>query len=247
MKAIALIPARLEATRFPKKLLADLRGKTVLLRTYEAAVNTGLFDEVIVVADSDELIAEIAKHGGKAVKSKREYESGTDRIAEVAASLDADVFLNVQGDEPFTQKQPLADLLDSFRGEEGSKVQVASLCRRLRDEQLIADPNIVKVVFDKEHNSIYFSRSIIPFPRNKEIDIAHYQHIGVYAFRKEALMAFPQMPMTPLEEAEKIECLRFLENGIQLRMVETTTTGVGIDVPTDIARAEAYMDANGLV
>jgi 3-deoxy-D-manno-octulosonate cytidylyltransferase len=246
MKAIALIPARLEAKRFPKKLLADLRGKTVLLRTYEAAVNTGLFDEVIVVADSDELIAEITKHGGKAVKSKREYESGTDRIAEVAASLDADVFLNVQGDEPFTQKQPLADLLDAFRGEEGSKVQVGSLCRRLTDEHLIADPNIVKVVFDKRQNSIYFSRSIIPYPRNKEIDIAHYQHIGVYAFRKEALMAFPQMPMTPLEQAEKIECLRFLENGIQLRMVETTTTGIGIDMPTDIARAEAYMDMHGL-
>ncbi|HYD20845.1 MAG TPA: 3-deoxy-manno-octulosonate cytidylyltransferase [Flavipsychrobacter sp.] len=246
MKAIALIPARLEATRFPRKLLADLRGKSVLRRTYEAAVNTGLFDEVVVVADSDELIQEIEKHGGKAVKSRREYESGTDRIAEVAAELDADVFLNVQGDEPFTQKQPLADLLNVFRNDAEQKVRVASLCRKLSDGNLVADSNIVKVVFDKDQNSIYFSRSIIPFPRGKDIGVSHYQHIGVYAFRKVALMAFPQMPMTPLEVAEKIECLRFLENGIQLKMVETTFMGVGIDAPGDIARAEAFMDQYGL-
>ena len=246
MKAIALIPARLEASRFPQKLLADLRGKTVLRRTYEATVATGLFDEVIVVADDDKLIQEIEQYGGKAIKSKREYESGTDRIAEVAAHLEADVFVNVQGDEPFTQKQPLADLLDAFRQDEEHKVQVASLCRELSDPELIADPNVVKVTFDKHHNSICFSRSIIPYPRNQDIRIKHYQHIGVYAFRKAALMNFTNWPMTPLEEAEKIECLRFLEHGISLRMVETSATGVGIDMPGDIARAEAYMDLNGL-
>ncbi len=246
MKAIALIPARLEASRFPQKLLADLRGKTVLRRTYEATVATGLFDEVIVVADDDKLIQEIEQYGGKAIKSRKEYESGTDRIAEVAAHLEADVFLNVQGDEPFTQKQPLADLLDAFRHDEEGKVQVASLCRELGDPELIADPNVVKVTFDKHHNSICFSRSVIPYPRNQDIRIKHYQHIGVYAFRKAALMNFTNWPMTPLEEAEKIECLRFLEHGISLRMVETIATGVGIDVPGDIARAEAYMDLNGL-
>lgn len=246
MKAIALIPARLQASRFPEKLLADLRGKTVLRRTYEAAVATGLFDDVIVVADDDRLIEEITKHGGKAVKSRREYESGTDRIAEVAAGLDADVFLNVQGDEPFNQKQPLADLLDAFKNDSEQKVQVASLCRQLTDASLIEDPNIVKVTFDKYHNSICFSRSVIPYPRNKDITVKHFQHIGVYAFRKQALMSFTQWPMTPLEEAEKIECLRYLENGISLRMVETTFMGVGIDAPGDIARAEAFMDLNGL-
>jgi 3-deoxy-D-manno-octulosonate cytidylyltransferase len=246
MKAIALIPARLQASRFPEKLLADLRGKTVLRRTYEAAVATGLFNDVIVVADDDRLIEEITKCGGKAVKSKREYESGTDRIAEVAADLDADVFLNVQGDEPFNQKQPLSDLLDAFRNDADYNVQVASLCRQLTDVSLIEDPNIVKVTFDKNHNSICFSRSVIPYPRNKDISIKYFQHIGVYAFRKEALMNFTQWPMTPLEEAEKIECLRYLENGIQLRMVETAFMGVGIDAPGDIARAEAFMDLHGL-
>jgi 3-deoxy-manno-octulosonate cytidylyltransferase (CMP-KDO synthetase) len=246
MKAIALIPARLEATRFPKKLLADIRGKSVLLRTYEATINTGLFDEVIVVADSHELINEITKHGGKAVKSQREYESGTDRIAEVAAAIEADVFINVQGDEPFTQRQPLADLLEVFKGEEGKKVQVASLCKELQDAAFIEDPNFVKVTFDKFGDSICFSRSVIPYPRNKEINIQHYQHIGIYAFRKEALMNFTNWPMTPLEEAEKIECLRFLEHGIPLRMVQTAFMGVGIDMPGDIARAEAFMDKHSL-
>lgn len=246
MKAIALIPARLQASRFPQKLLADLRGRTVLRRTYEAALSTGLFDDVMVVADDDRLIDEITKHGGKAVKSEREYESGTDRIAEVAAALEADVFLNVQGDEPFNQKQPLSDLLDAFRNDTAHKVQVASLCRQLTDPALIEDPNIVKVTFDKYHNSICFSRSVIPYPRNKDIAIRYYQHIGVYAFRKEALMNFTQWPMTPLEEAEKIECLRYLENGIPLKMVETTFMGVGIDAPSDIARAEAFMDLHDL-
>ena len=246
MRAIALIPARLDATRFPGKLLAEIRGKSVLLRTYEAAVNTDLFDEVIVVADSDELIAEITNHGGKAVKSKKEYESGTDRIAEVAATLDADVFVNVQGDEPFTQRQPLADLLGVFKDDEGAKVQVASLCRQLRDPGFIVDPNFVKVTFDKFGNSICFSRSVIPYPRAKDLDIKYYQHIGVYAFRKEALMNFTNWPMSPLEAAEKIECLRFLEHGVPLRMVETTFLGVGIDMPADIARAEAFMDEHGL-
>ena len=246
MKAIALIPARLEASRFPQKLLADLRGKSVLRRTYEATLATGLFDEVLVVADNDRLIQEIELYGGKAIKSIKEYESGTDRIAEVAEGLDADVFVNVQGDEPFTQKQPLADLLDVFRQDAEHKVQVASLCRKLTDPSLIVDPNIVKVTFNVHHNSICFSRSVIPYPRTNEVDIKYYQHIGVYAFRKEALMKFTKWPMTPLEEIEKIECLRFLEYGVPLRMVETTTTGVGIDMPGDIARAEAYMDKHGL-
>lgn len=246
MKAIALIPARLEASRFPKKLLADLRGKSVLRRTYEATVETGLFDQVIVVADSDELIEEIMRYGGNVVKSKREYESGTDRIAEVAATLDADVFLNVQGDEPFTQKQPLSDLLDAFKDDESGSVHVASLCRELIDPKLISDPNIVKVTFNKYKDSICFSRSVIPYPRNTDVRIRHYQHIGVYAFRKEALMSFTNWPLTPLEEAEKIECLRFLEHGIPLRMVLTEFMGVGIDVPADISRAEDFMDLNSI-
>jgi len=245
MRAIALIPARLGATRFPSKLLAPLKGKSVILRTYESAVNTGLFDEVIVVTDSDQIQAEIINNGGKAVRSTKPYESGTDRIAEIAAGIDADIFVNVQGDEPFVQKEPLAQLLDLFKGADGDKVQVASLVQLLTDPLLIQDPNYVKVALDLNNNAIFFSRSIIPYPRNKEIDIPYYEHIGVYAFRKDALMSFTNWPMTPLEAAEKVECLRFLEHGIPMRMAITNYMGVEIDTPEDITRAELLMEKNG--
>lgn len=245
MKSIALIPARLGATRFPGKMLAAVKGKTVILRTYESTVNTGLFNDVIVVSDSDEIIHEIISHGGKAVKSKAEYESGTDRIAEIVKDLEGDVFINVQGDEPFVQKEPLASLLQLFNGEAGASVQVGSLVQQLKEQQFIEDPNYVKVALDKQNNALFFSRSVIPYPRNKEAGIIYYEHIGVYAFRKAALMSFTAWPMTPLETAEKIECLRFLENGIPIRMAITDYMGVEIDVPEDIKRAEQLMEQNG--
>jgi len=247
MKAIALIPARLGATRFPSKLLAPVKGKSVIRRTYESATATGLFDEVIVVTDSDEIMDEIQKHGGKAVKSKGVYESGTDRIAEIAEHLEGDIFVNVQGDEPFVQKQPLEQLLNLFKGSDGASVQVASLVQVLTDPELIADPNYVKVALALNNDALFFSRSVIPYPRNKEIEIPYYEHIGVYAFRKDALMKFTNWPMTPLESAEKVECLRFLEHGIPMRMGITQYMGVEIDTPEDITRAEALMEKNGWV
>ncbi len=245
MKVIALIPARLGATRFPGKMLAPIKGKSVIRRTYESAVNTGLFDEVVVVTDSDEILNEIINNGGKAVKSKREYESGTDRIAEVAAEMTADIFVNVQGDEPFVQREPLAQLLELFKGNDGAGVQVASLVQLLTDPELIKDPNYVKVALDLKNNALFFSRSVVPYPRDTKIDIPYYEHIGVYAFRKEALMNFTNWAMTPLEAAEKVECLRFLEHGVCMRMAVTQYMGVEIDTPEDVVRAEALMDKNG--
>lgn len=245
MKVIALIPARLGATRFPAKLLAPLKGKSVIRRTYESAVNTGLFDEVIVVTDSDEIFDEITAHGGKAAKSKREHESGTDRIAEIAAAMDADVFVNVQGDEPFVQKEPLAQLLELFKGADGNTIQVASLVQRLTEPGFIKDPNYVKVALDLRSNALFFSRNIIPYPRDVSIDVPYYEHIGVYAFRKEQLMNFTNWPVTPLEAVEKIECLRFLEHGVSIRMAITQYMGVEIDTPEDIIRAEKLMAENG--
>jgi 3-deoxy-manno-octulosonate cytidylyltransferase (CMP-KDO synthetase) len=245
MKSVALIPARLGATRFPGKMLAAIKGRTVIRRTYESTLATGLFNEVIVVSDSDEIIQEISRHGGKAVKSKQEYESGTDRIAEVVAGMTGDVFVNVQGDEPFVQKEPLEKLLELFRNDINGQVQVGSLVQELQEEALIADPNYVKVALDLNNNALFFSRSVIPYPRNKEAAITWYEHIGVYAFRKAALMNFTSWPMTPLETAEKIECLRFLEHGVPIRMAVSGYMGVEIDVPEDISRAEALMDQNG--
>jgi len=246
MRAIALIPARLGATRFPKKLLAEIKGKTVIRRTYESALNTGLFDEVVVVTDSEEIREEIEKNGGKAVMSKGSYESGTDRIAEVAMDMDADVFVNVQGDEPFVQKQPLEALLQVFASDAGAAVQVGSLVQELKEQAFIEDPNYVKVALDLNQNALFFSRSVIPYPRNKEIAITWYEHIGVYAFRKKALMDFTTWPMTPLESAEKIECLRFLEHGVPMKMVVTNYMGVEIDTPEDIIRAERFMELRNL-
>lgn len=245
MKSVALIPARLGATRFPAKLLAPLKGKTVIRRTYESVINTGLFDDVVLVTDSDEIMSEVRSFGGNAVKSRREYESGTDRIAEVAAGMDADVFVNVQGDEPFVQKAPLKQVLDLFTGPDGHSVQVGSLVQELTDPALVNDPNYVKVTLSLNNDALFFSRSVIPYPRNTETKILYYEHIGVYAFRKDALMKFTNWPMTPLESAEKVECLRFLEHGIPIRMAVTKYMGVEIDAPADIKRAEELMKKMG--
>ena len=245
MKCIALIPARIGASRFPGKMLATIKGKSVIRRTYESTLNTGLFDQVIVVSDSDEIIAEIQSCGGYAVKSMAEFESGTDRIAEVVQNLEADIFVNVQGDEPFVQKQPLASLLQLFKEDES--IQVASLVQVLEHSEFVKDPNFVKVALDKNNNALFFSRSVIPYPRNTEIAINYYEHIGVYAFKKDALLNFTNWPMTPLESAEKIECLRFLENGVSIKMAVTNYMGVEIDTPEDITRAEELMDINGWI
>ena len=238
MKKIAMIPARYDATRFKGKLMAELKGKPVIRHTYEATITTQLFDEVIVVTDSDIIYKEITAAGGKAFMSKREHESGTDRIAEAAEDMDVDIIINVQGDTPFVKKEPLEKLLSQF---DDPAVQVASLMQPLEDEKLIADSNYVKVAVDKKMNALFFSRSIIPYPRNKEVAIAYYEHIGVYAFRKQALLNFTQWPVSPLEDAEKIECLRYLENGIPLRMVITDYMGVEIDTPEDLKKAESLL------
>jgi 3-deoxy-manno-octulosonate cytidylyltransferase (CMP-KDO synthetase) len=234
MKKVALIPARYSATRFPGKLMQLLGHSTVILHTYKNTVKTGLFDEVIVVTDSDTIFDEITVHGGKAVMSKKEHESGSDRIAEAAASMDVDIIVNVQGDTPFIKKEPLETLLHQFKE---PSVQVASLMQILKDEKEINDPNFVKVAVDQNMNSLFFSRSVIPYPRNKEIAFTYYEHIGVYAFRKKALIDFTTWPVTPLEATEKIECLRYLEHGIPLRMVVVDYMGIEIDTPQDLEKA----------
>ncbi len=232
-----MIPARYAATRFPAKLMQQLGAKTVIRHTYDNTVATGLFDQVYVVTDSDIIFNEIANNGGKAIMSRKTHESGSDRIAEAAETLDAAIIVNVQGDEPFVRKEPLEKLLSVFEGEEGKLVQVASLMQVMKEEKFIHDPNYVKVAVDKQMNALMFSRSVIPYPRNREVAIDYYEHIGVYAFRKQALMNFTKWAMTPLEAAEKIECLRYLENGIRLKMVVTDYMGIEIDTPEDLQRA----------
>lgn len=237
MKTVAMIPARYAATRFPAKLMQVLGEKTVIRHTYDNTVATGLFDQVIVVTDSELIYREMMDHGGTAVMSKRPHESGSDRIAEAAAEIDVDLVVNVQGDEPFIRREPLEMLLALFRGEDGRQVQVASLAQVLREQRFIDDPNYVKVAMDKNNNALFFSRSVIPYPRDRAAAAVYYEHIGVYAFRKDALLQFTAWPVSPLEAVEKIECLRYLENGVPIRMAVTNYMGVEIDTPEDLERA----------
>ena len=230
----AFIPARYAATRFPAKLMQALGTKTVIRHTYDNTVATGLFDEVYVVTDSEIIFNEITSHGGKALMSKKEHKSGSDRIAEAIEHLDIDIVVNVQGDEPFVKKEPLEKLIAVFNDK---NVEVASLMQALTNTDLIADPNYVKVAVDKNMNALFFSRSVIPYARNTEIAIPYYEHIGVYAFKKQALLNFTSWPISPLEAAEKIECLRYLENGVPMKMVVTSYMGVEIDTPEDLIKA----------
>ena len=236
-----MIPARYAATRFPAKLMQPLGNKTVIRHTYDNTVATGLFDDVFVVTDSDIIFQEITSHGGKAIMSQQNHESGSDRIAEAVENMPANIVVNVQGDEPFVNQPALQQLLAAFEGAEGANVQVASLMQLMTNTEQISDPNFVKVAVDKNSFSLFFSRSVIPYPRAVLPETCYYEHIGVYAFRKEALLNFTRWPMSPLEAAEKVECLRYLENGVPIKMILTQYMGVEIDTPEDLRKAEQLL------
>lgn len=241
MKVVAMIPARFEASRFPGKLMKNLAGKSVILRTYEAVKNSNLFQGVYVVTDSDLIFNEIIFNNGKAIKSKKEHESGSDRIAEAIENIDTDIVINVQGDEPFTQTEPLSKLIEVFKNDKNKEIDIASLMIKMEDENEINNPNNVKVVTDEQNFALYFSRAPIPYPREKEKAI-YYKHVGIYAFRKEALLKFTKLPINKLEATEKLENLRFLANGLKVKMVETNQIAIGIDTPEDLEKANAIFD-----
>ena len=238
MKIISMIPARYSASRFPAKLMQNLAGKTVILRTYEATVATKLFDDVYVVTDSDIIYNEIVNNGGKALMSKKEHQSGSDRIAEAVEDLDVDIVVNVQGDEPFTERESLFKVLEVFKDDSKKEIDLASLMVEIHDWEEISNPNTVKVIVDQNNFALYFSRSPIPYPRDKEAGARYFKHKGIYAFRKQALMDFYKLPMQFLEATEKIECIRYLEYGKKIKMVETSVQGVEIDTPEDLERAK---------
>lgn len=237
-KIVAIIPARYAASRFPAKLMHLLGNKPVIVHTYEAAQNSGLFDDVFVVTDSEIIFNEIVLHGGKAIMSIKAHESGTDRIAEAVKGLEVDIIVNVQGDEPFIQKEPLEKLVRLFDKEE---VQVASLMRRIKDPADVQNPNMVKVVTNKKGKALYFSRSAIPYQRDPGAIPQYFLHIGVYAFTKEMLITFTTWPQSILEQTEKLEQLRFLENGVEIYMAETQYKNIAIDTPEDLKNAEKLL------
>jgi 3-deoxy-manno-octulosonate cytidylyltransferase (CMP-KDO synthetase) len=235
MKVIAAIPARYAATRFPAKLMQLLDHQPVIVHTYQNTKATRLFDDVLIITDSDLIFHEIVSNGGKAIMSKQPHESGTDRIAEAVEFADADIIINVQGDEPFVKKQPLEELIQVMKD---PAVQVGSLMHRITDEQMIPDPNCVKVVVDSFMNALYFSRSVIPYNRDVTNHITYYKHIGIYGYKKETLLRFTKLKPSVLEQAEKLEQLRLLENGIPIKMVLTDPWSISIDTPQDLEKAK---------
>ena len=236
-----MIPARYDSTRFPGKLMQNLGGKSVILRTYQATMDTNLFSEVYVVTDSEIISKEIKNHGGKVFMSQKIHESGSDRIAEAAESIDCDIVVNVQGDEPFTDKESLKKVLDEFENDSTNEIDLASLMIHITDPEEIINKNCVKVIVDQRNFALYFSRSPIPFSRDKTVDTKYFKHKGVYAFRKKALLDFAKLPMKMLEATEKIECIRYLEFGKKIKMVETDVQGIEIDTPEDLINAKKHL------
>ncbi len=237
MKKIAVIPARYASVRFPGKLMQMLGEETIIATTYKNTIATNLFDDVLVVTDNDVIYNEIKNHSGNVIMSSQQHESGSDRIAEAIQDVECDVVLNVQGDEPFVDKHALQSLLNVFKD---STVKVASLMHKIFEQADVENPNNVKVVVDKNSNALLFSRSMIPYLRDKRSSTNYYKHIGIYAYRKDILLQFTKWKQTPLELAEKLEQLRYLENGIQIKMVLTDHASIGIDTPEDLELARQY-------
>ena len=237
MNIVAVIPARYAATRFPGKLMQVLGKKAIIRHVYDNTVGTSLFKDVFVVTDSDIIYKEIKENGGKAIMSKKEHESGSDRIAEAIAEMNVDVIVNVQGDEPFIKKEPLEKLVRLF---DDPGIQVGSLMRKISKEEA-GNPNKVKVVTDKSGYALYFSRSIIPYQRDEKANAGFFLHVGVYAYTKDVLMNFTKWPQSSLEKIEKLEQLRYLENGIKIKMAETDYNNIAIDTPEDLERAKSSL------
>lgn len=235
MKTIAVIPARYNASRFPGKLMQVLGEKPVIRHVYDSVVSSSLFNKVFVVTDSVVIYDEIVNAGGFAIMSKKNHESGSDRIAEAVVDMDVDVIVNIQGDEPFVQKDALEKLISVFND---NTVCVASLMRKV-NRPTAQNPNLVKVVVDKNSDALYFSRSIIPYERTESKTV--FIHIGIYAYTKKVLLNFTKQPLSELERIESLEQLRYLEAGIKIKMVETNYQGVSIDTPEDLEVARALL------
>lgn len=244
MKFIAIIPARFASTRFPGKPLALLGGKPVIQRVYEQAVS--VLGEAYVATDDERIRQCVEQFGGRAVMTRSDHKSGTDRIEEAAEKIgtDADVIINIQGDEPFIQSSQIHTLKELF---EDADTQIGTLGKRFESIEAVMNPNSPKIVTDLRGFALYFSRSVIPYVRGQEPQawLAHYpylKHLGLYAYRREVLREVTQLPQSPLEKAESLEQLRWLENGYRIRVGLTDVETVGIDTPEDLQRAEHFLN-----
>ena len=232
-----MIPARLDSTRLPGKLMMDLNGSPVILSTLLNTIKTNLFDEVYVVTDSKEIYNYLIKHHKNILFSKENHDSGSDRIAEFAKDMQVDVIVNVQGDEPLIDKNSLEKLINTFKLDNENKIDLVSLMKVISNREEAENPNNVKVVVDSNDLAMYFSRNPIPHNKDLNIKVKYYKHIGVYGFRKKSLIDFYNSDRTQLESIENLEQLRHLENGKKIKMVITDFDGIGIDTMEDLIKA----------
>jgi 3-deoxy-manno-octulosonate cytidylyltransferase (CMP-KDO synthetase) len=239
MKIIAVIPARWQSSRFPGKPLALLADKPIIQHVYENVRNCGIFEKVIIATDSEKIVKAVELFGGRVELTKSDHRTGTDRIAEVCRKYDFDLVINVQGDEPFISSEPLIKLARAF---EEPNVQAASLMHVITHN--LDDPNQVKVVCNKNSYALYFSRSLLPYNRDKINNVIYYGHVGVYGYRKEALLKFVSLSSGKLENIEKLEQLRLLENDIPIKMICTSYLGFSIDTPEDLLSAQTFLTSN---
>ncbi|MGA9564487.1 MAG: 3-deoxy-manno-octulosonate cytidylyltransferase [Candidatus Korobacteraceae bacterium] len=237
MKAIAIIPARLGSTRLPRKILRDINGRPMLTHVYQATRACSALDDVIVATDSEEVAAVCRAHGWSVRMTSPAHRSGTDRVHEVAQTVAADVYVNVQGDEPLARREHLDVLL---RLMENQDVQVGTLKTRCGAED-VDNPSAVKVVTVLDGRALYFSRATIPFDRDRAGETRYFKHLGFYAYRKPALDAFCLWPESQLERSERLEQLRFLDNGVAIHVAETPFDTIGVDTEEDLQRAERIL------
>ena len=232
LKAMCIIPARYASTRLPGKPLRDICGKPMIIRVYERASLAKSVDEVIVATDDERIFDAVEKNHGRAMMTRADCRTGTDRLAEVAEKFaDVEVIVNVQGDEPLIEPSLIDELVEQFKDD--SELQMATVAVELHDEDEMKNPNNVKVVLDKKNNALYFSRSLIPYPRNVGKSKV-YKHIGIYAYRRKFLLEYAKMDSTPLEESESLEQLRALENGYKIRVIKSDCKFIGVDTEEDL-------------
>ncbi|HZR29769.1 MAG TPA: 3-deoxy-manno-octulosonate cytidylyltransferase [Terriglobales bacterium] len=240
MKTIAIIPARLASTRLPRKILREIAGRPMLAHVYEAAKRCPQLADVIVATDSDEIAALCKKNGWKAQLTSTQHRSGTERVHEVAQTIEADVYINIQGDEPLARAEHVAALIELMTDQ---KIEVGTIKTPCPHED-INNPSAVKVVTDLNGRALYFSRSTIPCDRDKTGQVRYFKHLGFYAYRKAALDRFCALPESELERTERLEQLRFLDNGIEIYVAETPYDTIGVDTEEDLHRAEKQLQAS---
>jgi 3-deoxy-manno-octulosonate cytidylyltransferase (CMP-KDO synthetase) len=239
LRTLGVIPARYGAQRFPGKPLAMIAGKPLIQRVYEQAAKAAQIDKVIVATEDERVVKAVKAFGGEVVMTSPSCATGADRVAEVARQQESEFVVNIQGDEPLMRPEMIDQLVAGLRND-GACV-MATLARRIEAERDLQNPNVVKVVFARNGNALYFSRHPIPFVRDSGTAAKHYKHLGIYAYRREFLLKFVQIPQSELEKAEKLEQLRALENGFAIKVLVTPHDSVGVDIPEDIQRVEEIL------